>query len=227
MHRSGTSCLTGCLENYGLYLGDVINQSPFNAKGNKENKKMWMINDLVLSQSGGAWDQPPQQLTWNNEARSLRDQFIESYDVYDVWGFKDPRCVLTLPFWLEALPNMKFAATYRHPVSVAESLRKRAKFPFEQSLSLWAAYNRIIIELATRYTFPVICFDWNADEYLERVKKIADTLGISNTTPVQQSQFFDSALISHQRPSLTEDSVAREYLIIYKKLSELSNTGIG
>ena len=35
MLRSGTSCLTGILEEAGLFLGDVKRKSRFNAKGNR------------------------------------------------------------------------------------------------------------------------------------------------------------------------------------------------
>jgi len=38
MHRSGTSCLAGCLEEAGLYLGDVNLKAGFNKKGNRENR---------------------------------------------------------------------------------------------------------------------------------------------------------------------------------------------
>jgi len=42
-----------------------------------------------------------------------------------LWGFKDPRTLLTLDGWLEALPEVSLAATFRHPLSVAGSLQER------------------------------------------------------------------------------------------------------
>ena len=36
MHRSGTSCLTGSLQDKGLYLGQVSQRGTFNKKGNRE-----------------------------------------------------------------------------------------------------------------------------------------------------------------------------------------------
>ena len=41
MHRSGTSCLTGCLKEYGLHLGDVSESNKHNKKGNQENKEVF------------------------------------------------------------------------------------------------------------------------------------------------------------------------------------------
>jgi len=37
MHRSGTSCLAGSLQELGLYLGEVYDQNPHNPRGNREN----------------------------------------------------------------------------------------------------------------------------------------------------------------------------------------------
>jgi len=37
MHRSGTSCLAGCLQAAGLISGEVNIQAMYNAKGNREN----------------------------------------------------------------------------------------------------------------------------------------------------------------------------------------------
>ncbi len=38
MHRSGTSCLAGSLQQGGMYLGDVYEHSPHNIKGNRGNQ---------------------------------------------------------------------------------------------------------------------------------------------------------------------------------------------
>ena len=43
MHRSGTSCLTGCLQQMGLNLGKVSDFNEYNLKGNKEDDKIIII----------------------------------------------------------------------------------------------------------------------------------------------------------------------------------------
>ena len=62
MHRSGTSCLTGSLQEAGLYLGDCHTWNPHNLKGNRENQEIVDINDRVLADNGGAWDAPPERV---------------------------------------------------------------------------------------------------------------------------------------------------------------------
>ena len=125
MHRSGTSCLSGCLEEHGLVLGDVVNAAPHNLKGNKENIDLRSINDDVLAQSGGAWDKPPETLIWNDSLRQRRDAHMKAYAAFPMWGFKDPRTLLALPFWQEASQNLRFIGTFRHPRDVVHSLLVR------------------------------------------------------------------------------------------------------
>ena len=43
MHRSGTSCLAGSLQEAGIYLGDVVTSAAHNQKGNRENVHSMMM----------------------------------------------------------------------------------------------------------------------------------------------------------------------------------------
>jgi hypothetical protein len=46
-----------------------------------------------------------------------------------VWGWKDCRTSLLLPFWREMLPEANFLFLFRHPVSVVDSLLRRGTDP--------------------------------------------------------------------------------------------------
>ena len=70
MHRSGTSCLAGTLEEAGLHLGNVITEAPHNAKGNRENRSIMDLHEELLVHSGGSWDRPPDRLSWSDAHRS-------------------------------------------------------------------------------------------------------------------------------------------------------------
>src|SRR3954462_4719838 len=102
MHRSGTSCLAGTLQDCGLYLGEVYEWRPFNLKGNRENQRIMDVNDAVLNLSDGAWNRPPTQLRWDDACSAERDAIVRGMREASTgpWGFKDPRTLLTLPFWL-------------------------------------------------------------------------------------------------------------------------------
>jgi len=75
MHRSGTSYLTGILEEAGLWLGEVTRVSTFNAKGNRESPPLMRLNDAVLAANGGSWHCPPEgAVTWSLEHTTRRFQ---------------------------------------------------------------------------------------------------------------------------------------------------------
>ena len=49
MHRSGTSCLTGSLQEAGLELGEHHTWNPYNRKGNRENQDFVDLHDAILA----------------------------------------------------------------------------------------------------------------------------------------------------------------------------------
>ena len=76
MHRSGTSCLAGSLQQRGLFLGEVYEARPHNRKGNRENQRIMDLNNAVLATSDGAWDRPPARLSWERAAAIERDAIV-------------------------------------------------------------------------------------------------------------------------------------------------------
>src|SRR5438093_2130947 len=109
MHRSGTSCLMGCLQNAGLFVGEVVESAPHNLKGNRENLEVRALNEAILECSAGSWKEPPKKLVWNKTHEWRRDQIIAVLSSGGpMWGFKDPRTLLTLDFWRRALPDVQF-----------------------------------------------------------------------------------------------------------------------
>ena len=159
MHRSGTSCLTGALEEAGLFLGDVSRVNPHNLKGNMENPRIVALHDDLLKENGGSWDNPPDTVIWGANHRLLRDSIISGYGGSGYWGFKDPRTLFTLDGWLEAVPRMRLAGVFRHPVPVAQSLKGRNGFSPERSFAIWTRYNERLLQCHERASFPIISFD--------------------------------------------------------------------
>ena len=200
MHRSGTSCLAGSLEEAGLYLGQVNTAAPHNAKGNRESRAIMDLQDDLLRANGGDWDAPPREVIWSAEHRARRDAIIATYPTDRIWGFKDPRTLLTLPGWLEALPTVRFVGTFRHPLAVAASLQARNEIAIEKSLGLWEAYNRLLLDYQRQWNFPVVSFDWPPEHYRQRLKAILPTLGLN--APATGFSFFESALRRNEAPKL-------------------------
>jgi hypothetical protein len=197
MHRSGTSCLAGSLQQRGLFLGEVYESRPYNRKGNRENQRIMDLNDAVLDASGGAWDRPPQALRWDAAAAAERDAIVASLVAGAegrAWGFKDPRTLLTLAFWLDGVADARFVGAIRNPVQVVRSLTARdPSMAVDAALDLWLDYNQRLLALLGKTPFPVLDFDMAADEYPVAVDALARQLHL----PVAASgsaEFFDDAL---------------------------------
>ena len=131
MHRSGTSFLTGSLQQAGLELGKHSTWNPHNLKGNRENLDIVGFHDRVLAARGFAWDNPPDApIRWSDaefaEARAL----IDDYREVPRWGFKDPRAILVIEGWQQLLPSLGYVGIFRHPQAVAQSLDARARLRY-------------------------------------------------------------------------------------------------
>ena len=195
MHRSGTSCLAGSLEQAGLYLGQVNTKARYNPKGNRENRDIMDLNDRVLSSAGGSWDNPPSSTAqWSADQIATQSAIIATYPTNKIWGFKEPRTLLTLEGWLDALPDARLVGTFRHPMAVAQSLCSRNKFPIEQGIGLWKAYNERLLQISQRRKISMMCFDWAPQHYSRALSNLSVRLDL--TPPPAGFNFFESVLRS-------------------------------
>ena len=72
--------------------------------------------------------------------------------------------------WLEALPNLELVGTFRHPLVVARSLKRRHGNDTPRMwLEVWLAYNEVLLRLAEERGFPLIDFDLPAEAYAARL----------------------------------------------------------
>jgi len=219
MHRSGTSCLTGLLEDAGVFLGNVSKNNPHNHKGNQENLRIMLLHDAVLSDNGAAWDNPPSSnAVWNTERKKELEDIIKEYEGEKLWAFKDPRALFTLEGWLKMLPGLNFIGTFRHPVAVAQSLYNRGKMPQDAAFNLWYQYNKALLSWHEKFDFDIVNFNLVPEVYQQSVTKALQGLGIAH--PAKDFHFFDSSLRhadiddSQRLPSNVEN--------LYRKLLEIS-----
>ena len=221
MHRSGTSCLAGCLQENGLDLGKVMVVSKFNPKGNRENRDVININDSILNFSKGSWDNPPDEVVWNETHIRNRDTFLRSNFQTNISGFKDPRTILTFDFWNPAIPNPVYIATFRHPLGVALSLKRRNQFDLNKGLLLWYAYNKKLLSIIEYNIVYLINFDDEPGQYLNSINVISEKLGLngSNTLP----DFYDSSHINIKSDSYPDTAdIPDSILSLYDKLISIS-----
>ncbi len=196
MHRSGTSCLAGCLEQAGVYLGSVNQSAEFNLKGNRENQNIVKLHNDILARGQASWDMPPLEdmpLCPDDVARLT--SIINAYPARPLIGFKDPRSLFCLPLWHKAA-RPQFIGSFRHPLETAHSLLRRAKaqnkyMSLAKALSLWRVYNGRMLAAYAVSPFPIIRYDVAPDVYMANLRCILPQLGLKPDAPID---FRDDAL---------------------------------
>jgi len=194
MHRSGTSCLAGTLEEAGVFLGDISRKDPYNPKGNHENRKIIALHEDLLLSNEGSWDAQPTKLVWSERHKTMRDEIIRDYEGVACWGFKDPRTLLTIEGWMEALPSISMVGIFRNPILVAQSLQSRDGMSIEQGIDLWVYYNEKLLSYYYTYKFPIVSFDTDANVFMHTLSLLLSKLEL--TTSPEKLNFFDPALKS-------------------------------
>jgi hypothetical protein len=220
MHRSGTSCLTGLLEDAGVFLGEVSKSNPHNRKGNQENPRIMALNEAVLADAGAAWNRPPEHpVRWTVQRTADLRQIVADYRGREPWAFKDPRTLFTLTGWLEVLPELQFLGTFRHPSAVARSLWRRSRMPLEAGIALWHSYNRALLHCAQTHHIPLVDFDLPPGPYLNRVSQVFGTLGLE-ARPVEMAFFTPGLRRAEVDPSL---DLPPETVRLYQALKGLTS----
>jgi len=181
-----TRLLHGC----GLNLGSkdaLMPPQADNPDGFWEHLGFVALNDELLEALGGAWDLPPKanENLPDERLEPLRMKarlLIDGFHSAQIWGWKDPRNSLTLPFWEDLLPDLKTLIIVRNPLEVAYSMRKRNGTSYAFGLRLWEIYNRRLIEAAGNHERLFTHYDLffgNAEKELHR---IANFVGIADST---------------------------------------------
>ena len=148
--------VTRLLHCCGLELGpqsELMPPQADNPEGFWEHLGFVALNDQLLSELGGAWDLPPKAdedfMSPQLDPLRLKARLlIEKFNSATVWGWKDPRNSLTLPFWQQLLPGLKSVVVVRNPLEVVHSMWERNGTSYSFGLRLWEIYNRRLLETA-------------------------------------------------------------------------------
>ena len=229
--------LTRLLHACGLYLGEKNELMPpqaDNPDGFWEHLGFVALNDELLNALGGAWDVPPKadedfkhpQL---DPLRLKARILIEGFASANVWGWKDPRNSLTLPFWEDLLPGLRTLIVVRNPLEVAYSMRERNGTSYSFGLRLWEIYNRRVIETATKEARLVTHYDLFFENAETELRRIVDFTGLPDTKLKEVA-----ALITAQKrhthftiDQLIDARVSEKVIDLYRDLVAEATQGTG
>lgn len=197
-----------------MCLGEVTTVDHNNEKGNRELPSVLSLHESLLHDNGGSWDVPPPRVAWGKGHRLVRDRIIEEFESECRWGFKDPRSLLLLDGWLEAIPGLVLIGVFRHPAAVAASLRERNGLPLSTALILWEIYNKHLLEAHDKSPFPILSFDLPEEGFIRALRDALVRIGLS---PPPRFGFFEDRL-RHERAEAIE--LPHGVRSLYKRLKE-------
>ncbi|MCK5666180.1 MAG: sulfotransferase [Thiotrichaceae bacterium] len=222
MHRSGTSWLTGSLQQTGLFLGKHHSWNPHNRKGNRENPDVIELHESILEYNAASWDKPPQgEVVWTKDHEEMAQKIIKDTGRYGVWGVKDPRILFLLEGWKELLTDLRFIGIFRHPLSVWNSLNVRGEIEKERALEMWLLYNSRLLNEYEKKPFPLLCFDWEESILHKRFFDVCDEMGLSADR--HQLDFF-SAKLRHNT-EISSEPLPSQVQYTYQRLPDLCWSG--
>jgi len=154
MHRSGTSLVAKLLQSCGLHLGpeEEFDFDSNNGEKHWENIRFVALNEKILHRLGGSWDNPPELASgWQErpEVLSLASPAEKLIAMFEqpgrLWGWKDPRNCLTIPFWRRLIPELRVVICVRNPLEVSRSMAARRDWIAIGPFQLWLTYYRELL----------------------------------------------------------------------------------
>ena len=230
MHRSGTSFLARALNLCGVYLGELENLTshelaPFedNLRGHWENKKILELTEKTLNYNKLSWHDIPTNMKITddigNEIKECATELLKHN--WLAAGFKDPRILLMLDSWTPFLPkNFIVLGIFRHPLKVAESLKKRNSFDYEKSLNLWKFHNEKLIFYLKKHDGFLLNFDWPKEKLLSEVQLIAEKIGLLKD--IDLTNWYAKELFHSDKTFESNHPLADEFNSIYNSLIKIA-----
>jgi hypothetical protein len=230
MHRSGTSLTASLLQGAGLFIGPRL-MGPYqgNERGHFEDLDFYEFHKRALTASGFHEDgfvatgRPQVAAELVPEAEAL---VAERRSRGVPWGWKDPRTIAFLDFWLSLLPEARFLFVFRSPWAVAASLARRGDGPVQEDPTLairsWLHFNRLILEFVARH--PEACLVREVDQVATDPPAVGaavrDRLGIPLGDP---PDLFEPGLLSSvPPPAHPRSAFEAEATEVYQSLRSLA-----
>jgi hypothetical protein len=194
MHRSGTSLIARAVNLLGVDLGPeegLLSPAQDNPAGYWESEDLVDINDALLDAFGGTWDAVPDLPgTWLDSAKLLpvrkraREVLRARFGESELWGWKDPRNCVTLPFWQDIVPAMRYVICVRNPVDVSDSLRARGDSRgAPEHVEDWLRHNALALHHTASLPRIVVHYESFLEDPKSQLKRLARFLNPGEDLP--------------------------------------------
>jgi len=222
----------------GLDLGptkDLLGADSGNALGHFEHAGFHRIDEALLAHFGGSWDNPPElKPGWERdsslvhlaeEAKRLIGRFAESA----LWGWKEPRSTLLLPFWKSFIPGLRFVICVRSPLDVARSLEKRDGISIGAGVYLWNWYLQAAIHDTESCPRTFTFYEDFFKDPIAEITRVAEFCGLSAGNDVLHLREMVSQELRHHASDTTElfdaELIPAQYKLFYLGLRAFACQG--
>jgi sulfotransferase family protein len=244
MSRSGTSATTRVLNLLGVYLGPpgdlMAADTRSNPKGFWEHAGIVQVNERLLAAFGqeptpfglGWRSPPPLPDGWEADARvaphrrAARAILRESFAHHRLWGWKDPRTCLTLPFWQRLLPAMRYVVCVRHPLDIAASLEVRDGLTREHALRLWLQSTTAAVLNTSGRPRTFVAFERWFGDWEPNAARLARLVGAEDIPPRQRraiAAHLDEPLWHHRSAAASDVELGAEAWALHEALDAISD----
>jgi hypothetical protein len=190
--RSGTSVTAGMLASLGVDMGNVGYPTQSNPRGAFEDRDFERLHKEMFNAIEGGktyWDHPTrEQVMALKEAADSRIQRLirEKSQGKSLWGWKNPRTVLTIDLFLPYVANPHFVMVFRNPLTIAYSSVEHTKnsarsVDLLSGLKLANFYQKEMLDFLERHPeLPTIfvAFDDVVSQPMKEAARLAEFLGI-------------------------------------------------
>jgi Sulfotransferase family len=240
--RSGTSLTARILNILGVDLGREADLMPPAATNNRtgfwEHEGIANLNEDIFASladppppylQGWRWP-PPLAEGWERDPsldphrRAAGSLLRQSFGDAPLWGWKDPRTCLTLPFWQELVAKMRYVICVRHPLDVAASLAARDRMPLEESLELWSRYMTSALTHTSEQSRLIVAYESYFPGWEEQAKRLATFLDLPLPSDAQKQAIAThvDATMWHHRGAEQSPDLPAECGGLYTALSQLA-----
>lgn len=182
--RSGTSMVAGILSKIGVDMGeDAWHKSRANPTGYFEDVDFFQLNEAILEAAGGDRRDPPSRKDILRKKELFNERVKELIDSKEkeLWGWKDPRNVLTIDIYIEHIDNPYIIICSRELDSIILSYSTMTGLSYKDSESIINEYidrlRNLIIRLE-EYKVMELQYESVVNDPVERVDNIISFLGI-------------------------------------------------
>jgi hypothetical protein len=217
-HRSGTSMVTRLLNLLGVDLGpehELLGAfEGDNPRGYWEPVWLFSLNNWILDTLGGSywrppalppgWERDPALDRWRADAHRHLDR---AYGDAPVWGFKDPRLCLTLPFWQSVLAErgdeVSYVVTLRSPTETSASMARRPYYPGTDTDHwgrVWLDYTARALDATAGLPRRLVAYDGLLADGTAELRRLAEFLGMpvpEGAVAAEMEAAIDSGLRHH------------------------------